>query len=98
MGHEPGRLCVALCSPDSLPGDPMVTFLSFALAAILLTAVFGAGWFLGLRTRSRKQTSVDDTKSQEAPSVIAAYDDNMEIPAALVGERCKEAIERFAPL
>jgi hypothetical protein len=76
----------------------MVTFVSFAVAAILLTVVFGAGWFLGLRTRSRKQRSGDDTKSIEAPSVIAAYDDNMEIPAALIGAKCKEAIERFAPL
>jgi hypothetical protein len=37
----------------------------------------------------------------EAPpsSVIApvTYPDDMEIPAALVGERCKQTIERFAP-
>lgn len=47
-----------------------------------------------------KPPSDDDTKSGEEvePSLIAEYPDDMEIPAALVGARCKEAIEHFAPI
>jgi hypothetical protein len=45
-------------------------------------------------------SSGDDTKRQKekAPSTIADYDDNMEIPAALIGARCKEIIEQLAPI
>jgi hypothetical protein len=77
----------------------MVTFISFIVAALILVSLFGAGWFFGLRTRSRQQAAKlhkpgEDTKRS---AVIAEYDDNMEIPAALIGARCKEIIETFAP-
>lgn len=79
----------------------MVTLISFAVAAVILVGVFGAGWFFGLRTRSRRFKGAPDSKRRPAgqkTSVIAQYDDNMEIPAALVGARCKEIIEHFAPI
>src|SRR5262249_22542199 len=48
-----------------------------------------------------RKLPANDTKSQEegqaAPSLIAKYDDHMDIPAALIGARCKEIIEKFAP-
>jgi hypothetical protein len=40
-------------------------------------------------------------KTEAPPSSVIApitYPDDMEIPAALVGERCKQTIEHFAPV
>jgi hypothetical protein len=46
-----------------------------------------------------QSTDGDDTKRLDAapPSIITEYDDHMDIPAALIGARCKEIIEKFAP-
>jgi hypothetical protein len=53
-----------------------------------------------LRAKVDKPHDGDDTKRLEdgEPSVIAAYDDNMELPPALTGARCKEILEHFAPI
>jgi hypothetical protein len=54
-----------------------------------------------MRRRSRPDTQRhpgDDTKdAQRAPPVIVEYANDLEIPAALIGARCKEIIETFAP-
>lgn len=34
----------------------------------------------------------------ELPATPVIYADDMDIPAELIGARCKEAIERFAPV
>jgi hypothetical protein len=84
----------------------MVTLLSLAL--IMLPVSFVAGWVFASRYRPGKASDVDtpklpgnDTKRQQegeaTPSLIVEYDDDMEIPAALIGARCKEIIEHFAP-
>jgi hypothetical protein len=79
----------------------MVAIVSCVIA-ILLAASFVAGWFFALRSRFRQEAHKlpgDDTKSAErAPSAIAEYSDDMDLPAALIGARCKEIIEQLAPI
>jgi hypothetical protein len=94
----------------------MVTALSIAVAALLLTVVFFATWVIQLRSRARKHdvklrtrrsassappsSTGDDPphRSEAVAEPSPLYHDKMEIPAALVGAQCKEAIERFAPV
>lgn len=94
----------------------MVTALSIAIAALLLTVVFFATWVIQLRSRAHKHdmelrtrrgasgappsSTGDDPphKSEAVAEPTPLYHDKMEIPAALVGAQCKEAIERFAPV
>jgi hypothetical protein len=82
----------------------MVTALSIAVAGLLLTEVFFAVWVVNLRARLFNQAAKRRSLKAEPdtpPSSGAAplpYDDEMEIPAALVGARCKQVIERFAPV
>jgi hypothetical protein len=89
----------------------MVTALSIAVAALLLAAEFFATWVVNLRARSFNQAAElpnlqiapdapPSSAGDDAPQKLEAipvHDDEMDIPAALVGARCKEAIERFAP-
>jgi hypothetical protein len=42
--------------------------------------------------------TVGERGAPSPPAAPLTYDDKMEIPAALVGAHCKEAIERFAPV
>jgi hypothetical protein len=47
-----------------------------------------------------ERTAAEPSPEAPRPSVIAPviYPDDMDIPAELVGARCKETIERFAPV
>jgi hypothetical protein len=87
----------------------MVTALSIAVAALLLAVVFFATWAVNLRARLFNQAAAlrslqdaaDSTPSSAGDDAskrlaMPVYDDEMDIPAALVGARSKETIERFA--
>lgn len=89
----------------------MVTTISGAVAAVAILIAFSGTWVFNLRAKSFElaaelqslKRAIEDSKDSKrtaphAPTVIAEYSDDMEIPAALVGARCKEIIEHFAPI
>jgi hypothetical protein len=77
--------------------------IALTIAVAVLSVLLGLTIVAYYRLRAKVDGAAkrgDDTKRLEerAPSNIAEYDDDMEIPAALIGARCKEIIEQLAPI
>jgi hypothetical protein len=80
--------------------------IAVAVLSLLLGISIAAYYRLKARVDSaaKRDSGQDPPKRLEAggraspPAAPSADDDDLEIPAALVGARYKEAIERFAPI
>ena len=69
-----------------------------AILSLLLGVTITAYYRLRARTRDAPKPPEEPPERRASPpSLIAASNDEMDIPVDLVGPRCKEALERFAP-
>lgn len=69
-----------------------------AILSLLLGVTITAYYRLRARTRdATKQRDEPPEPRASPPSLIAPANDEMDIPADLVGPRCKEALVHFAP-
>jgi hypothetical protein len=73
----------------------MEIFLTVAVA--VLSLVLGVMIIAYYRLRVRAGAKGNDAKRLGVSSPMTEYDEDMDIPAALVGAECKRIIEHFAP-
>lgn len=67
------------------------------LMVVVVTVSFSVGVIWGRRAAAKKERDRGPKTDAAAPPLIVDYSDDMEIPAALIGARCKELIENAAP-
>jgi hypothetical protein len=75
------------------------------IAIIVALTVMGLGhsftlasiWDKRAAANKKEAPATGEVNAQPPTSAPPVYEDDTEIPAALVGARCKETIERFAP-